>query len=184
MLIKPRRSLLNPSFTIFWIVIISILTSAAITDPERTTHLFLFNFFRPSQSANWAIANFHTSNSQSLLIQISRFPTYVLYIDAGVSGKVAQAIAEKLHQLGKQHQVLCVTHQPLIAAMANGHFKVEKTIIEEASKSPATNGNSIADIRTVVRVKALNNHQVRAEELAQITGGHSAEDAIAFAESL
>jgi DNA repair protein RecN (Recombination protein N) len=105
-------------------------------------------------------------------------------IDAGVSGKVAQAIAEKLHQLGKQHQVLCVTHQPLIAAMANGHFKVEKTIIEEASKSPATNGNSIADIRTVVRVKALNNHQVRAEELAQITGGHSAEDAIAFAESL
>ena len=47
-------------------------------------------------------------------------------IDAGVSGKVAQAIAEKLHHLGQQHQVLCVTHQPLIAAMANGHFKVEK----------------------------------------------------------
>jgi DNA repair protein RecN (Recombination protein N) len=105
-------------------------------------------------------------------------------IDAGVSGKVAQAIAEKLHQLSKQHQVLCVTHQPLIAAMANGHFKVEKTIIEEASKSQETNGSSIADIRTVVRVKALKNHQVRAEELAQITGGHSAEDAIAFAESL
>lgn len=105
-------------------------------------------------------------------------------IDAGVSGKVAQAIAEKLHQLGKQHQVLCVTHQPLIAAMANGHFKVEKTIIEEASKSLGQNGNSLADIRTVVRVKALGNHQVRAEELAQITGGHSAQDAIAFAESL
>jgi DNA repair protein RecN (Recombination protein N) len=105
-------------------------------------------------------------------------------IDAGVSGKVAQAIAEKLHQLGKQHQVLCVTHQPLIAAMANGHFKVEKTIIEEASKSQLHNGSSIADIRTVIRVKSLGNHQVRAEELAQITGGHSAEDAIAFAESL
>ena len=105
-------------------------------------------------------------------------------IDAGVSGKVAQAIAEKLHQLGKQHQVLCVTHQPLIAAMANGHFKVEKTIVEEASKSQQKNGSSLADIRTVVRVKALGNHQARAEELAQITGGHSAEDAIAFAESL
>ena len=105
-------------------------------------------------------------------------------IDAGVSGKVAQAIAEKLHQLGKQHQVLCVTHQPLIAAMANGHFKVEKTIVGEASKSQQKNGGSIADIRTVVRVKALGNHQARAEELAQITGGHSAEDAIAFAESL
>ncbi|MEM8720910.1 MAG: DNA repair protein RecN [Cyanobacteria bacterium P01_G01_bin.39] len=105
-------------------------------------------------------------------------------IDAGVSGKVAQAIAEKLHQLGKQHQVLCVTHQPLIAAMANGHFKVEKTIIEETGKSKQKNGNSVADIRTVVRVKPLSNHQVRAAELAQITGGHDAEDAIAFAESL
>ena len=104
-------------------------------------------------------------------------------IDAGVSGKVAQAIAEKLHQLGKQHQVLCVTHQPLIAAMANGHFKVEKTIVEEVNSSKK-NGSSIADIRTVVRVKPLGNHKVRAEELAQITGGHDADDAIAFAESL
>ncbi|MGL6340156.1 MAG: DNA repair protein RecN, partial [Waterburya sp.] len=105
-------------------------------------------------------------------------------IDAGVSGKVAQAIAEKLYQLGKQHQVLCVTHQPLIAAMANGHFKVEKTIVEETNKSQSNNGSSIADIRTVVRVKSLSEHTVRVEELAQITGGHSAEDAIAFAESL
>ncbi|MCC0177918.1 DNA repair protein RecN [Waterburya agarophytonicola K14] len=106
-------------------------------------------------------------------------------IDAGVSGKVAQAIAEKLHQLGKQHQVLCVTHQPLIAAMANGHFKVEKTIIEEKSPDKKQNGSStIPDIRTVVRIKSLGEHTIRVEELAQITGGHSADDAIAFAESL
>lgn len=106
-------------------------------------------------------------------------------IDAGVSGKVAQAIAEKLHQLAKQHQVLCVTHQPLIAAMANGHFKVEKTIVEEVYRGKESNGSSaIADIRTVVRVKALSDHTLRAAELAQITGGHSADDAIVFAESL
>ena len=105
-------------------------------------------------------------------------------IDAGVSGKVAQAIAEKLHQLGKQHQVLCVTHQPLIAAMANKHFKVEKTIVEETPKSKRKNGSSISDIRTVVRVKPLSDRPVRVAELAQITGGHSADDAIAFAESL
>ena len=101
-------------------------------------------------------------------------------IDAGVSGKVAQAIAEKLHQLAKQHQVLCVTHQPLIAAMANGHFKVEKTIVEEVSSTQKKNGSALADIRTVVRVKPLSNHKVRAEELAQITGGHSADDASRF----
>lgn len=106
-------------------------------------------------------------------------------IDAGVSGKVAQAIAEKLHQLGKQHQVLCVTHQPLIAAMANGHFKVEKTIIQEVSLGKQSNGSSaLPDIRTVVRVKVLSDNTLRAAELAQITGGHSADDAIAFAESL
>ncbi|MGF1542029.1 MAG: DNA repair protein RecN [Pleurocapsa sp.] len=107
-------------------------------------------------------------------------------IDAGVSGKVAGAIAEKLHQLGKQHQVLCVTHQPLIAAMAEGHFKVEKTIIEEtASQTDNRNGGShLADIRTVIRVETLSDRHLRVRELAQITGGHSAEDAIVFAESL
>jgi len=104
-------------------------------------------------------------------------------IDSGVSGKVAQAIAEKLYQLGQKHQVLCVTHQPLIAAMASRHFKVEKTIIGEKSKFQ-NDSRRIADIRTVVRVKALDSHKVRAAELAQITGGNSAEDAIVFAESL
>lgn len=106
-------------------------------------------------------------------------------IDAGVSGKVAQAIAEKLHQLSKQHQILCVTHQPLVAAMADAHYKVEKTIIENSSTAKQLNGDShIPDIRTVVRVKPLIEHQLRIEEIAQITGGNSAADAIAFAESL
>ncbi|WP_310489595.1 DNA repair protein RecN [Chamaesiphon sp. VAR_69_metabat_338] len=47
-------------------------------------------------------------------------------IDAGVSGKVAQSIASKLHHLSQSQQVLCVTHQPLIAAMADRHFRVAK----------------------------------------------------------
>jgi DNA repair protein RecN (Recombination protein N) len=107
-------------------------------------------------------------------------------IDAGVSGKVAQAISEKLHQLSHSHQVLCVTHQPLVAAMADAHYKVEKTIIEEKStSSKELNGDShLPDIRTVVRVKILTNLAMRTEELAQLTGGHSADDAIVFAESL
>lgn len=107
-------------------------------------------------------------------------------IDAGVSGKVAQAIAEKLHQLSLKHQVLCVTHQPLVAAMADGHFRVEKQIIEETSPTAQQrNGDSaVPDIRTVVRVKALGDRLLRREELAQLTGGHSAEEAIAFADSL
>jgi DNA repair protein RecN (Recombination protein N) len=107
-------------------------------------------------------------------------------IDAGVSGKVAQAIAEKLHQLSQQHQVLCVTHQPLIAAMADVHFKVEKQIIEEslASYSLQNGDSSLPDLRTVIRIQTLENHLMRREELAQLTGGHSADEAVSFADSL
>ena len=108
-------------------------------------------------------------------------------IDAGVSGKVAQAIAAKLHQLSQKHQVLCVTHQPLVAALADTHFRVEKQIVEESSTISEDNHNgqlALPEIRTVVRVKVLDDNLSRREELAQLAGGHSATDALAFAESL
>jgi DNA repair protein RecN (Recombination protein N) len=98
-------------------------------------------------------------------------------IDVGVSGRVAQAIAEKLHQISQGHQVLCVTHQPLIAAMADRHFRVTKLVINKAV-------NSNDEQRTVVRVTSLDNLTTRREELAQLAGGKSANEAIAFAESL
>jgi len=91
-------------------------------------------------------------------------------IDVGVSGRVAKAIAEKLHQLGSNHQVLCVTHQPLVAAMADRHFRVDKQTTEEGE-------------RTIVRVTPLDTEQ-RRQELAQLAGGESAGEAVAFAQSL
>ena len=97
-------------------------------------------------------------------------------IDAGVSGKVAQAIATKFHHLSQYHQVLCVTHQPLIAAMADGHFRVTKQV-------QAQTKNRTGD-RTLVTVESLQHHHHRRDELAQLTGGHAAEEAISFAESL
>ncbi|NMG07525.1 DNA repair protein RecN [Brasilonema sp. UFV-L1] len=103
-------------------------------------------------------------------------------IDVGVSGRVAQAIAEKLHQLGQSHQVLCVTHQPLVAAMADRHFRVDKQVITTAQSHKANNG--YPEQRTVVRVTTLDNLNKRREELAQLAGGKSAQEAIAFAESL
>jgi DNA repair protein RecN (Recombination protein N) len=96
-------------------------------------------------------------------------------IDVGVSGRVAQAIAEKLHQLSHQNQVLCVTHQPLVAAMADRHYRVDKQTITQSNNT---------DQRTVVRVTNLEHLSNRREELAQLAGGKSATDAIAFAESL
>ncbi|NHC33874.1 DNA repair protein RecN [Scytonema millei] len=142
-------------------------------------------------------------------------------IDVGVSGRVAQAIADKLHHLSHRHQVLCVTHQPLVAAMADRHFRVDKQVIVGAGLSDTpgdaqtiptnppvpqsgvvgaglsdTSGNQPTiptnppvpgaerEIRTVVRVTALDNFDTRREELANLAGGKSAQDAIAFAESL
>ncbi len=103
-------------------------------------------------------------------------------IDVGVSGRVAQAIAEKLHQLSQQQQVLCVTHQPLVAAMADRHFRVEKQVVNQSKGKKETNGNG--EQRTVVRVKTLDNINKRRDELAQLAGGKSVQDAVAFAESL
>ncbi|WP_066376672.1 DNA repair protein RecN [Anabaena sp. CA = ATCC 33047] len=103
-------------------------------------------------------------------------------IDVGVSGRVAQAIAEKLHQLSQHHQVLCVTHQPLVAAMADRHYRVDKQIITQGKSSKAN--SVITEQRTVVRVTNLDDLTTRREELAQLAGGKSASEAIAFAESL
>lgn len=120
-------------------------------------------------------------------------------IDVGVSGRVAQAIAEKLHQLSREHQVLCVTHQPLVAAMADAHFHVGKHVVEtesatdkprrgrkrkaDADKVEANGAKTATEERTIVRVAPLDLTE-RREELAQLAGGRSHQEAIAFAESL
>ncbi|MEB3227587.1 MAG: DNA repair protein RecN [Synechocystis sp.] len=100
-------------------------------------------------------------------------------IDVGVSGKVAQAIADKLSQLSQRQQVLCVTHQPLVAALADGHFHVEKQEINENLAKDADQ-----DLRTVIRITPLHSLGDRQAELAQLAGGHSAQEALAFAQSL
>jgi DNA repair protein RecN (Recombination protein N) len=70
--------------------------------------------------------------------------------------------------------------------MADHHFQVSKQIIEESTPimDLETGQLSLPEIRTVIRIKALDNLYTRQDELAQLTGGHSAEEAKAFAESL
>jgi DNA repair protein RecN (Recombination protein N) len=102
-------------------------------------------------------------------------------IDAGVSGKVAQSIASKLHQLSQSQQILCVTHQPLIAAMADRHFRVAKEIVSQTNLDQL---NTDTTERTIVRIEELHSQQQRRDEIAQIAGGQSAQDANSFATSL
>ncbi len=91
-------------------------------------------------------------------------------IDVGVSGRVAQAIGEKLYHLAQQHQVLCVTHQPIIAALADTHFHVEKQVAETTQQ-------------TTVSIYPLNIDQ-RAEELAKLAGGDTNQPVLDFAAAL
>ena len=51
-------------------------------------------------------------------------------IDAGISGRTAQKVAEKMAVIAKEHQVLCITHLPQIAAMADTHLCIEKKVID------------------------------------------------------
>ncbi|NJN61509.1 MAG: DNA repair protein RecN [Coleofasciculaceae cyanobacterium RL_1_1] len=95
--------------------------------------------------------------------EVDRVETMVFdEIDVGVSGRVASTIAETLYRLSQRHQVLCVTHQPLVAAMADHHYHVDKHIISDR--------NLEDDDRTVIRVSALNPDDRRLE-LAQLASG-------------
>jgi DNA repair protein RecN (Recombination protein N) len=174
---------------------------------ERITFLFSPNPGEPLQPLTEIASGGEMSRFllalKACFTQIDSVGTMVFdEIDVGVSGRVAQAIAEKLHHLGERHQVLCVTHQPIVAAMAGSHYRVRKHVIEQAAPSaPLTskrsrvksNGSqpdtttdavvSTDDVRTVVRVEKLDVDQ-RREELAQLAGGKTDQDAIAFADSL
>ena len=95
-------------------------------------------------------------------------------VDTGVSGRAAQKVAEKMARISRHKQVLCVTHLPQLAAMADTHFSVEK---------------GEADGRTFTQVRQLDRQQ-RQLELARLTGGshvtetmlHGAEELLSQAE--
>ncbi|MCF0229114.1 MAG: DNA repair protein RecN [Parasporobacterium sp.] len=76
-------------------------------------------------------------------------------IDTGISGRTAQKVAEKLAFLSSDHQLICITHLPQIAAMADTHFCIEKAVTE---------GSTISGIRKLTEDES-------AEELARLISG-------------
>ncbi|MCM1175064.1 MAG: DNA repair protein RecN [Blautia sp.] len=78
-------------------------------------------------------------------------------IDTGISGKTAWKVSEKMGILGRKHQLICITHLPQIAAMADTHFQIEKTVSKE---------------RTTTRIRELEEKE-SVEELARMLGGAS-----------
>ncbi len=76
-------------------------------------------------------------------------------VDTGVSGRVAQAIAEKIHQVASGSQVLCISHLPQVAAMADIHLFIAK---------------NIKDGRTNTSVKSLNEED-KIKEIGRMISG-------------
>lgn len=83
-------------------------------------------------------------------------------IDVGISGRTAQKVSEKMALIGRKHQVICITHLAQIAAMADVHFLIEKTVEAEG---------------TVTGIRKLSEEQ-SVEELARILGGAKITDAV------
>ena len=88
--------------------------------------------------------------------QAARVPTLIFdEVDTGIGGAVAEVVGRLLRELGRRHQVLCVTHLPQVAACASQHFQVSK---------------ATRDQRTLSAIQALDPAE-RVEEVARMLGG-------------
>ncbi len=95
---------------------------------------------------------------KTILARQDLVPTLIFdEVDAGIGGATVQAVAEKLAHLAKHHQVMCVTHSPQIASMADSHFRLYKETVHE---------------RTLTRASRLSETEKR-EELARMLDGAS-----------
>ena len=93
---------------------------------------------------------------KTILAEADAVPVLVFdEIDAGIGGRVAEAVGHKLKEIGKKRQVLCITHLPQIAALGDSHYVVSK----QENKG-----------RTITNVQQLDQKQ-RVDELARMLGG-------------
>jgi len=90
-------------------------------------------------------------------------------IDTGLSGKTLQTVKDKLASLAKSHQILCITHQPMIAAVADNHLEVRKEHREQT---------------TEVSAKVLNESESLKALASMASGFEDGEVALNFAQSL
>ncbi|MBE0067702.1 DNA repair protein RecN [Thermoanaerobacterium thermosaccharolyticum] len=76
-------------------------------------------------------------------------------VDTGISGKAAQAVAEKIALISRNHQVICVTHLPQITSMADAHYKITKEVNKD---------------KTYIKIEKLN-YEGKIKELSRIISG-------------
>ena len=76
-------------------------------------------------------------------------------IDSGISGRTAQMVSEKMNVLGRSHQIICITHLPQIAAMADSHYLIQKSV---------QNQTTVSTIRRLSEEESI-------QELSRMLGG-------------
>ena len=89
-------------------------------------------------------------------------------IDTGISGKAANSVAQKLHHIANKHQILCISHLPNIAAIADENYFIGKTVTNE---------------RTNTSIKKLNEKETL-QEIARISSGEINEISLKYAQEL
>lgn len=100
---------------------------------------------------------------KAVLAHADDIPTLIFdEIDTGISGRTAQMVSRKLSYIARNHQVICITHLPQIAAMADTHFEIKK----ETAKG-----------RTKTIIQKLGLRQM-VEELARLLGGEEITEAV------
>lgn len=100
---------------------------------------------------------------KSVFADRDEIPTLIFdEIDTGISGRTAQMVSEKMADIARNRQILCITHLPQIASMADHHYLIEK----------CTDG-----VKTITQIEELNRDD-SIEELARMLGGVSITDAV------
>ena len=93
-------------------------------------------------------------------------------IDTGISGRTAQKVSEKMAQIGQRHQVICITHLPQIAAMADSHFEIEKNVEENeavTSIHPLSEEDSVRELaRMLGGAKITDSVLANASEMKEL----------------
>ena len=93
-------------------------------------------------------------------------------IDAGISGKTAWQVSKKLAVLGREHQVICITHLPQIAAMSDRHFKIEKMQEENHTRTEISRldeESSICELARLLGSDALTEAAIsNAKEMKEL----------------
>lgn len=106
---------------------------------------------------------------KKVLADTDKMPVLIFdEIDTGISGKAANAVAEKLNGISKNHQVLCISHLPSIAAIADYNYFISKKVVDE---------------RTNTNIKLLDEKETL-EEIARISSGEINETTINYAMQL